>query len=200
MDAETMIGLYIKAGYGGLCVTDHYDKGTFLARGCSSWRGYADRFLAGYRKAKDCAPAGFVVLLGAEIRLEGSFNDYLLYGVTEDFLYNNPSLYDYDMKSFHKLAHDNGILIFQAHPFRPMMTRQKPEYLDGVEVLNGNPRHDSRNDLAYEFAKKHKLAMSAGSDAHETEDVGRSGIMTKNKIKDLATLKSVLTEGAFEII
>ena len=102
--------------------------------------------------------------------------------------------------TFRKLATEHSILIFQAHPFRPGLTREDPQYLDGVEVLNGNPRHDSHNDLAANFAEVNHLYISAGSDCHRLEDVGRSGIMTNDRIQNMDILRRHLSEPDIDII
>ena len=201
ISASDLVDLYIKAGYSGVCITDHYDRRTFLPRSCKSWERYIDCFLKGYRKALEYGNQfNFTVLLGAEIKLCDSDNDFLLHGITEQFLYDNPSLYDYDIGGFHKLMKRNGILVFQAHPFRDEITREGPRYLDGVEVFNANPRHNSYNVFAYDFAFENNLLMLAGSDTHRTEDVGRSGIITENRITNLDLLKEVLTKKQFKII
>lgn len=69
------------------------------------------------------------------------------------------------------------MVIIQAHPCRVGMSLANPSLLDGVEVYNGNKRHDSHNSLAREFAKKHGLKMTSGSDTHQIEDLARGGIM-----------------------
>jgi len=67
----------------------------------------------------------------------------------------------------------------QAHPFRPYITAANPKNIHGVEVFNGNLRHDSRNALAEEFAKNNGLIMVSGSDFHEYEDLNNGGIFLK---------------------
>lgn len=61
---------------------------------------------------------GLSVFLGMELRTEESSNDYLLFGVTEEFVYDNPRLYEWKMADVCKLTKEYGILIFQAHPYR----------------------------------------------------------------------------------
>jgi hypothetical protein len=51
------------------------------------------------------------------------------------------------------------------------------EFMDGCEVYNGNPRHNSRNDEADEFAVKNGLLKLSGSDCHESTDVAQGGIV-----------------------
>ena len=49
-------------------------------------------------------------------------------------------------------------------------------------MLNAQPRNDSRNKLALEFAHKNDIMKIAGSDVHVKEDIGRSGIMLPGNI------------------
>jgi predicted metal-dependent phosphoesterase TrpH len=67
-----------------------------------------------------------------------------------------------------------------------------PEYLFGIEVLNTHPRHDSRNDIALAWAEKYDLHKIAGSDCHQTEDVGSSAILTDYPVKNMNDLVYVL--------
>jgi histidinol phosphatase-like PHP family hydrolase len=67
-------------------------------------------------------------------------------------------------------------------------------------VFNGNPRHNSQNPLALQYARQHGLLMSSGSDAHQVEDVGRGGLRTEKRITDLSMLKTVLREGSATLV
>lgn len=104
---------------------------------------------------------GMSVFLGMELCTEESSNDYLLFGVTEDFVYDNPRLYEWSMADVCRLAKRYGILVFQAHPYRAglMFT---PGVLDGVEVCNANPRENSQNHLALAASLEHSLLQSSG--------------------------------------
>jgi hypothetical protein len=44
-------------------------------------------------------------------------------------------------------------------PFPEYCRPANPAFLDGVEVFNGNPRHDSRNHLAAAFAEENGLVV-----------------------------------------
>jgi len=201
VSAEDTVKLYIKAGYSGVCITDHYNRRYFDAWKCDTWSDTISRFFQGYRKAKEYGDKNnFDVLLGAELMFDNSLNEYLLFGITEEFLYQYPRLYEYKIEDFRKLTTKNNIMIFQAHPFRPNLTRENPLYLDGVEIANGNFRHNSHNDLALNFAHQNGLLISGGSDCHEIEDVGKSGIMTDLKIENLDTLINILNTKNLEVI
>lgn len=199
---KDMVELYSKAGYSGFVMTDHYNRFSMERHGCETPEAFLEVFLAGYRNAKAYGDSiGFDVLLGMELLVNGgSYNEYLLYGLTEEFLYAHPQIYEEDLPSLRRLATENDILIFQAHPYRPGLTRAMPGFLDGVEVFNGNPRHNSQNPLALQYARQHGLLMSSGSDAHQVEDVGRGGLRTEGRITDLSMLKTVLREGSATLV
>ena len=103
-------------------------------------------------------------------------------------------------REFSALAAEQGFLFYQAHPFRNNMKITAPELLTGIEIKNGNPRHDSRNDIAKLWAEKFGMHMIAGSDCHRQEDVGVSGIVTEREVKDINDLISVLLSDDYVII
>lgn len=191
--------LYRDAGYDGIVVTDHFYAGFFADLGKLSWEEKVDRFLAGYRAAAGRGrEIGLTVLLGLEMRFTGSANDYLVYGSDEGFLKENPTLLDLGLDGFSRLSREKGFLLYQAHPFRPEIRVADARLLDGVEVYNGNPRHDSRNFLARDFAAAHGLRMLSGSDCHQIEDLGRGGIVVREKVGTMADLVRLLREERVE--
>ena len=103
-------------------------------------------------------------------------------------------------REFSAYAKERGILFYQAHPFRNNMTVVRPQYLFGIEAKNGNPRHDSRNEIAESWADRFGLHKIGGSDCHEREDVGISGIETDEEVNSLEDLIEVLKKDAYRII
>lgn len=199
--ANETVNLYKEAGYDGICITDHYYKAYFENMGDISWVEKINIYLKGYKNA--CVEGEKIslnIFLGVEITFIDSPNDYLVFGVTEEFLLGNPELYRYNMSDFRELTKKYGMLIHQAHPFRPYITPQLPIFLDGIEVYNGNPRHDSRNELAYEYALDNNLKMSSGSDCHQFVDVGRGGIITENAITNNQEFVNTLNSKPVELI
>lgn len=198
---------YKERGYDGIVVTDHYYDGYFEEiLPDMSWEDKLDHWLEGYRAAKAAGDAcGMTVLLGMELRFSGSNNDYLVYGVTEDFLLSHPRLYRMNLASFSQLAGEEGFWWAQAHPFRPWVTPcEDPRALDGAEVHNTNPRQENHNDLASAWAEKNDLPGIAGSDFHQIEDLALAGVRFEAEIDSqealLRALKASRTGPQWELI
>ena len=75
------------------------------------------------------------------------------------------------------------------------MTQAPPELLDGIEVFNGNPRHNSRNELALEYAEKNGLLKLSGSDFHQRQDLARGGILVPEEISNPLQLVDSMKNG-----
>ena len=190
--AEEAMRLYRQEGYAGVVVTDHLNDITFGRMKHASWRRKIAYFLRGYQLCKALETERFTVLLGAELRFRGSNNDYLIYGLTEEFLLRHPRLLDMNPEQFHRLAQEEGLVFIQAHPFRNGLTVVDPRYLDGVETHNGNPRHDSRNEIAKAWAQKFGLLQTSGSDFHQREDLARGGITFPQPVHTVQELSLAL--------
>ena len=70
-----------------------------------------------YNILKEELDGKMVVLLGMEINFYEGDNDYLVYGVTEEFLRSNGDLMDYSPEDFSELCKKNDLLFLQAHSF-----------------------------------------------------------------------------------
>lgn len=187
-----MAELYSEANYAGIVITDHYYHGYFdpLA---GSWEEKTQNYLQGFNKAYARGQElGLDVILGLELRFTGTCEDFLVYGVDEEFLLQYPRLDQLGLPKFAALAQAHDLLVVQAHPFRSGLKVAEPKYLAGVEVYNGNPRHNSRNELALDFAHKHGLIQVACSDAHRHEDVARGGIELPHRVKTSRELVDML--------
>lgn len=197
VEPEKIVELYIEKGYNGIVVTDHYSPMTFEPNWCPQKQ--IDFYLSGYRRMKQYAPDGFTVLLGMELRHYGTANDYLIYGVEEDFLYKAGNLMKPWEKKAFELAHNRGYLVYQAHPFRPCIRRCKPELIDGIEVYNGKTPL-AENQKAYEWAKKNNKLMCSGSDFHTIKNLARGGIITSEPIHNNKDLLNTLKAQSFKRI
>lgn len=201
--AEDLINSYKSSDYSGFVLTNHMNPDTFSCIGMSDapWDEKIDHFMSGFDAVKKAAGDRFVVLLGMEIRFYNTpNNDYLVYGVTEEFLRSNGDLMALNPKQFSKLCKEKGLLFLQAHPFRRAMSITDWNILDGYEVFNGNPRHNSNNDIAEIWAKKHnKTIVVSGSDFHETDDACAGGVYFKNPINSNDDLLRELRSGNYTL-
>ncbi len=124
--AKEVVKLYKEKNYDAIIITDHYHEEYFDSLATDSWKEKVDSYLSGYRTAVECGKtAGLNILLGIELRFADHPNDFLVYGLDEDFLYNNPELYKLTPEEFTNLRKGRGIVMFQAHPFRKKMEVEK---------------------------------------------------------------------------
>lgn len=203
MPAADVVRHYADAGYDGLIVTDHLSRHTFAHMENADWNAKIDHFLTGYHLAlaQSKQYTDFTVLLGAEVRLDcDADNDYLLYGVSEAFLRSAPDILQMSFESMASLVREHGLLLVQAHPFRECMQIADWRLLDGVEVFNGNPSHESNNPIADAWAERHGLLKTSGSDFHGLWAKKVGGIVTTCPIHNNEQLLSVLQSGAYSTL
>ena len=204
LDAETIVKGYAEAGYAGLVVVDHFSAYNFGKQGWSRNRAEfsPDSFWEGFYQVREAAKEfGITVYKGAEVRFDGSPNDYLVYNCP-DAIYEDPdAVFSMGLAAFHALCARNGALLIQAHPFRLPCEPADPRHLDGVEIYNRHPRHDSQNHLAVAFAQENPhLLQLCGSDCHQTPDIALGGIITPTLPKDEAELVKYLRDGNFTLL
>ncbi|MBE7051798.1 MAG: transposase [Ruminococcaceae bacterium] len=185
---EETVESYIKKGVSTLVIANHYSPVTFENMESASWEEKNKYFLSEYHRALEVANGRINIILGMEFRNNYSDNDYLIYGITEEFITSNSNCNENNfltmhLKEFSELVHKSNALVFQAHPFRNGMKIVNPQYLDGIEVINGHRRHDSRNDIASMWAEKFNLLKCGGSDSHMIGDEATTLIVTEYEIK-----------------
>lgn len=196
---EEVVDLYCANGYSSLVLTNHY-TGPILRKAGESWEEQADHYLSDYFRMREYAGGKLCILLGMELRFEeDGGNDYLVFGVTESFIRENPYLYTMDLKTFSPLAKENGLLIVQAHPFRNKMRIANPDYLDGYEVFNGHPNHEARNDIALEWCRRYHKIPTSGTDFHHRGSGTVGGIVTEEPILSVQQLTDVLRRRAYSL-
>ena len=171
LSVAEIVELYSKAGYDAIVLTNHFNT---VSRQWFEKNGF-------------------------ELRFDENENDYLVYGMTEAMCQDYEKIFAMTPREFKTFADERGVLFYQAHPFRNGMTVTPPECLFGIEVLNTHPRHDSRNDIALAWAEKYDLHKIAGSDCHQTEDVGSSAILTDYPVKNMNDLVYVLKNDLYTL-
>jgi len=193
---------YKEKGYALIVITNHFN--TYTANRLENEKGVSDFFRYYYDMylyaKEEGEKRGLTVLNGYEIRFDGADNDYLIYGMPDATAARYKELFKMSPQDFSAIANEEGFLFYQAHPFRNGMKIINPAYLFGIEIRNGNPRHDSRNDIAALWAEKFNMHAIAGSDCHQPEDAGVTGIITERQIKTEHDLLSMLRDGDYSIL
>lgn len=198
--AAEIVQMYKDAGYSGIVITDHYSPMTYNLTTVACPQNAVDFYINGYKEALKAADDDFTVLLGMELRYYATANDFLVYGVTEDFLRNNGNLMKLYPRRFYKKAKQNNMIVVQAHPFREWMIRINPKYLDGAEVHNGKTSLEG-NKKAAEWAKASNMQIQlSGSDFHRPKNLATGGIITNEPIKTNDDLLRILRSGEYKMI
>lgn len=207
---DELLEIYSEKGYDGVVITNHF-MGYNLYKDSEYMEGESkeerlDYYFNGYEKAKAAGEKlGIVVYLGLEIRFSAeNENDYLIYGAdreTVSLCYDN---FRGSLEDFRKSVPLPRSVFVQAHPFRNGITPADPELLDGVEIFNMHPGHNSRIGLASRYAKENNLKIrTVGSDFHHKNrgHEGVSALRTKILPKDSFELAEILKSGdyVFEI-
>ena len=199
IDPKDLVRKYEKAGYSGLVLTDHYSPLTFLPKYYLCPQKAVEHYLASYHELKDWCGNSFTVLLGLELRHYGVVNDYLIYGVEEDWLRRQPNMLLWGEKKMYEEMHRQGYLVYQAHPYRPLIYRCSPNCIDGIEVFNGHT-DAKRNERALQWAKRLGKPMTSGSDTHHETDAACGGIETLRPIRSNADLLHVLKSQSYSLL
>ncbi len=201
LTAREMVKLYHEAGYKTLFISDHYIERFFDYLGDIPWNDKITIFMSGYYRAKEAAKEfGINVLPSVEVVFKDNLNHYLLYGITEEFLCKYPMLYKVEVSDFYEIAKENGVFVVQAHPLRDAVCIPTPDFVDGFEIYNSNPRHKDYSDKVKEIAKENSLYFTAGSDAHRVDDSALTGICTDMEITSVEGFIDIIKSGDFEVI
>ena len=184
---EHLIEVYKEKGYTSIALTNHFivddaDPQEKITK-------YLDDY---YKTIEIGKKEGINIILGSEIRFSENYNDYLIYGIIPDDLYDINSLLDKGIDNFYKEYKNDKNIILQAHPFRNGIELANPESIDGIEAFNLHPGHNSRVGFAAQYARKHNFLITCGTDYHHFGHEGLCGILTKEPITDSHQLAQVL--------
>ena len=162
---------YQNLGYSGIIITDHFFNGNTRADRNLPWNKWVREFCRGYEDAREEGERrGLDVFFGWEETFQGC--DYLVYGLDSEWLLEHPEARDWTlMEQLEEVRHYGGCVV-HAHPFRQFYNVKNTltEYVDAVEAANsGNLQ--SFDALAWAYAKKLKLPVTAGSDIHYAGDI-----------------------------
>lgn len=201
LNAADVVDRYVKNGFSGLVVTDHLHP-EYLSRIDTEhdWQKVMDHFLSGYHASKQRGDElGFDVILGAELRFPENDNDYLVYGIDEQWLRSNPYMCCMSAQEFYDKFHDQ-VLIIHAHPYREGSAPVQETAVDGAEIINANPRHDNHNDMAWALCCRNPQYLRlAGSDTHRSGDEARAGVILPECVHDSYAYKRMIETKQFQL-
>jgi len=159
MDVKEIVKIAIKRGLDGIAITDH-------------------NTIKGGMEAKNYETADLGILVGSEIMTENGE----IIGLFLNEEINSNNLRDV----IQEIKDQDGIIVI-PHPFDEMRHSSffpedgDEKFINGIEVFNSRCIFQKYNDNANEFAKKHQLAITAGSDAHFKNEIGNAGIITEKE-------------------
>jgi len=193
--AKELVRRYAALGAHGVVVTNHAIRSLIGDIGYEEW---SELYLRDFFEAREQGEKqGVKVLLGMEIRFPQNNNDYLIYGIDEDFL---PIAWEYmttDLHKFYTDCHAPDRLILQAHPFRNGMEPVAPADLDGYEVFNMHPNHNSRVSVAATLHREQGGVIIGGTDFHHPGQEGRLFTCFREMPQDSKDLVRLLRGGDY---
>lgn len=169
INGEDYIAEFMRLGYDGMIVTDHFYHGNTAVSRSLPWEDYIENYCKGYERAKaEGDKYGFKVFFGWE-ESQGP-DEYLIYGLDKEWLLAHPEIKEADHVEYLRLVHESGGLVVGAHPFRERayvdVVKLHPFQCDAMEVCNfGNPPY--QDILAYNFCRDRGIVMTSGTDLHD---------------------------------
>ena len=189
IEPEQLVKIYKENGYDSVVLTNHF---TTQLQG-ETVEEKVKWYLTDYdRCVEEGKRIGLNVILGAELRFVENHNDYLIFGISPEELTDIYKMLPYGIDAFYKEYKNDKNIIIQAHPFRDGMESVKPCSLDGIEVFNMHPNHNSRIGLAAKYANENNMTAICGSDFHHFGQECLCGILTKKPLENSYDVSDVL--------
>ena len=198
--ADVVVENYIKEGYDTLVLSNHLK--TYECGRLGGYEKCVDLLFEAYEKAKTAAAGRINVILAVEVGLNVPRNDYLLFGVTREFLEADPDLCDRTAEEVHERAKAAGMIFIQAHPFRTGCIPASPLHVDGYEVFNAQSDTEVNRELYSiwnEVRQDERMIDTSGSDYHGDYSSAIGGIYTEHPITTAEELLAVLKSGDYSI-
>ena len=186
LDVYEIVDAAKKTGLDGIILTNHYHSEGHLDY--ASVADYVENYIKEYEFARAYGEkVGLKVFFGVEITAEFMERIHLLaYGVGEDFLRENPGIYNLSQKEIYERVHQYGGILVEAHPFRHNCPILDTRYLDALEI-NCHPIYKTTH---YEDVKAGALnggvMLTCGSDYHgDTEYRPLCGVYFPEDVKTI---------------
>ena len=130
--------------------------------------------------------------------------DFLVYGLTPEFLTASPGFDKLEFEKFSETVRAEGAFLAQAHPFRNEWwindpSPADPALIDAIEVHNAAMSPEV-NRKAYDYAKKFNLPMISGSDAHCVGMRKPAGIALKKRAENIFDIIEAIKSKQVEIL
>ncbi|MEE1279215.1 MAG: hypothetical protein UHH95_00095 [Oscillospiraceae bacterium] len=184
-----VLELYSKLSYTSIALTNH-----FKFDGAEDNTLKINALLKDYEDAQKLSEKYNInVIFAAELRFnEGNSNDYLVYGIEPCEMDKIATMLGGTIEDFYRQYKSDNNIIIQAHPFRNKNEPAEPEFVDGIEVFNLHPNHNSRIGLAAKWAKKCGKIITAGTDFHHEGQHALCAMLTKAPVTNSFELAEVL--------
>lgn len=204
--AEEMVKAYKAKGYDAIAITDHFVNGSTRVPKDLPWEERIHLLFEGYRRAEECGKKiGIKVFQGFEYPDKGS--DFLVYGITEEFLCSHPETEKMDIVKLLALFRENGGFVIHAHPIRNKNNgiHLYPRSVDAIEVYNGGHglkygKYDPKdNDLAKFYADQTDLPQTGASDTHDVNHMYGGGMVFEREPNDIHDLIDMIRSKNFAI-
>ena len=201
-DAVQQVRKYKDLGYTGIVVTDHFFNGHTSVPADLPWEQRVDLFCKGFENAKaEGDKIGLDVFFGWEANFRRT--EFLIYGLDKKWLMEHPDILDWSIEEQYKRVHEDNGFIVHAHPYRvrPYIKeiRLFPEYVDAVEAINVGNKNAGFDRQALLYARKHKLPVTAGTDAHG-EETSRSGLTFDHRLENIHDFIDSIKAGNYDLI
>ena len=193
---EQLVQAYVTAGCHAVVITNHFNLHDL--KGLPK-EDALDYYLSGYEDAKKAAEKeNLRIFLGTEIKFTDHSNEYLIFGVDRDILSTCYDYLDKGLAAYRTEVTLPNSVFLQAHPFRDGMVRCKPELLDGIEVFNMHPHHNSRVAVAAQYASAVSFPIrTVGTDYHHANHEALSALRVKRMPESSFDIASILRSGDY---
>jgi predicted metal-dependent phosphoesterase TrpH len=159
LDPEKIVKIATKSGLNGIAITDH-------------------NTIKGGLEARKYENEDFTVIVGSEIMTKRGE----IIGLFLEEEVKSKEVQDV----ISEIKKQNGVIVI-PHPFDELRhsafhpTEEDAKFIDCIEGFNSRCVYQKYNDKAVEFAMKHDLTITAGSDAHFSNELGNAGIITETE-------------------
>lgn len=193
---KELVNIYKENGYDSIALTNHFTIHLLGQTDEEKVKWYLEDY---YKCLEEGEHVGINVILGAEVRFTENNNEYLVFGICPEDLIDIFKMISYGIDRFYSEYKNEKNIIIQAHPFRDRMESVKRESLDGIEVFNMHPGHNSRIGLAAKYANENNMIVTCGSDFHHHGQECLCGLLTKKPLKNSYDVANVLKSRKYNI-